>query len=309
MRGRPLSFLLLLIALLIWGFAYVVTKSGLSELPPMLFALLRYCVASLILLPIALARGGLARLPRPIPWKTLVLMAFTGVGLYYVLFNLALAYTTASQTALIQSCFPATTAVMAVVWLHERLPRRRILGIALATTGVALIVIRTQSDATASNPVLGNVLGIASVLTWSAYTILAKRMADADPIAVTTVVSVLGTVMLVPAALIENADVAITSISADGWLPIIYLGALASAASYLLYTRALRDIDASLVGTFVNLSPVLGVISGVVVLGEKITPAAIIGGAMVLAGVLIATLRPSSAKNERASREPHRPSM
>jgi drug/metabolite transporter (DMT)-like permease len=294
-RGRAFSFFLLFVALFIWGFAYVVTKSGLAAVPPMLFALLRYTVASVILVPFALARGGLARLPRPVPWRTLVLMGFTGVGLYYVLFNLAIAFTTASQTALIQSAFPAVVAVMAVVWLHERLSRRRIVGIGLAIAGVVLIVARTETGASSSDPLLGNALGVASVLSWGAYTILAKRMSDADPIAVTAVISLIGTAMLIPAALVENADVSIASIPAEGWLPIIYLGALASAVSYLLYMRALRDIDASLVGTYVNLSPVIGVISGVIVLGEAITATAIVGGVMVLAGVWISSLRPAGA--------------
>src|SRR5688572_21098680 len=173
MRGRPLSIILILIAVLIWGIAYVVTKSGLSELPPMLFALLRYCVASLLLVPLALARGGLAKLPKPVPWKTLLLMALNGIALYYILFNLALTYTTASQTALIQSAFPAIMAIMAVIWLHERLTRRRILGIVLAVAGVVLIVARTQPGASARDPLIGNALAFATVLLWSAYTILA----------------------------------------------------------------------------------------------------------------------------------------
>ena len=301
MRGRPLSFALLFVALFIWGFAYVVTKSGLSTVPPMLFALLRYCVASVLLVPLALARGGLGRLPRPVPWVTLVLMSLTGVALYYVLFNLAIAFTTAAQTALIQSSFPAVVAVMAVVWLHERIARRRVIGIALAIAGVVLIIAQTAPDASARDPLLGNALGVASVVSWGAYTILAKRIADADPIAVTAVVSLVGTVLLIPAALIENADVSLASIPADGWGAIIYLGALASAVSYLLYTRALRDIDASLVGTFVNLSPVIGVISGVLVLGEPIATIAIVGGVMVLAGVWISSL-PSRESPDRTAR-------
>ena len=291
MRSRSLSIILLLIAILIWGGAYVVTKSGLSELPPMLFALLRYCVASLLLVPLALARGGLSKLPRPIPWRTLLLMALTGIALYYIVFNVALTYTTASQTALIQSSFPATMAIMAVLWLHERLTRRRILGIVLAVAGVVLIVARTEPDASAGDPLLGNALAFGSVLLWSAYTILAKRIANADPVAVTAIVALLGTVMLLPAALIENANAPWPSISTEGWLRIIYLGVFASAAAYLLYTRALRDIDASLAGTLINLSPVIGVISGVVFLGETVTPLAIVGGTMVLAGVWISSAR------------------
>lgn len=288
MRGRPLAYVLLLLAILIWGFAYVVTKSGLDAVPPMMFALLRYTVASLLLVPLALARGGLSRLPRPAPWKTLLLMAIAGVTLYYILFNLALAYTSASQTALIQSAFPAIVAVMAVVWLRERVTRQRVAGIGLAIVGVVLIV-ATQADATARDPLLGNALAFASVLSWSTYTILAKRVSNADPIAVTAVITLIGTVMLVPVALIENADVSLSAIPRDGWLAIIYLGGLASAAGYLLYSRALRDIDASLVGAFINLSPVIGVVSGVLVLGEALTTTAILGGMLVLAGVWLSS--------------------
>jgi drug/metabolite transporter (DMT)-like permease len=288
MRARSLAYVLLLIAILIWGFAYVVTKSGLDAVPPMMFALLRYAVASLLLVPVALARGGLARLPQPVPWRTLILMAIVGVTLYYVLFNLALAYTSASQTALIQSAFPAIVAILAVFWLHERVTRQRFAGIGLAIAGVALIV-TTQDDAAASNPLLGNALAFASVLSWSVYTILAKRISNADPIAVTAVIALMGTVMLVPVALLENANVSLTAIPRDGWLAILYLGGLASAASYLLYSRALRDIDASLVGTYINLSPVIGVVSGVLVLGESITTLAIVGGVLVLAGVWLSS--------------------
>ena len=263
----------------------------------MLFALLRYGVASVVLVPLALAHGGLARLPRPVPWTTLVLMAISGVALYYFLFNGALFYTTASQVALIQSAFPAIVAMMAVLWLRERLSRRRIVGIVLAIAGVVLIVARSEPDASARDPVLGNVLAFASVLAWSVYTMLAKRLAKADAIAVTTVVSVLGAIMLIPVALLEKGNTSISSISTDGWLRIAYLGALASAAAYLLYNRALRDIDASLAGTFVNLSTVLGVIAGVIFLDESITPLAILGGVMVLAGVWIASVRSERAES------------
>lgn len=292
-KGQRVSYIALFATIFIWGFAYVVTKRGLSTVPPMLLALLRYAVASALLVPLAVARGGLSRLPQPVPWKTLLLMSLTGVTVYYILFNLALAYTTASQTALIQSAFPAIVAIMAFVWLHEHVSRRRVIGIVLAVVGVVLIVANTEADAGARNPLLGNALAFASVLVWGVYTILAKRMSKADPIAVTATISLMGTILLIPAVVIEGASVSLSSIPMSGWVPILYLGALASATSYLLYSRALRDIDASLVGTFINLSPVIGVVAGVVVLDESITMPGIVGGILVLAGVWISSGRSS----------------
>jgi drug/metabolite transporter (DMT)-like permease len=284
-RGRTFAFLLLLVAVFIWGSTYVVTKAGVEAAPPMLFALLRYCVASLLLLGAALARGGTARLPRPVPWATLALMGLTGVALYYTGFNVALTYTTASQGALVQSSIPAVTAAVAVIMLRERLSAKRMLGIALAIVGVVLIVARSGGDDAARAPLLGNTLMFGTVIVWAVYTALAKRVAGVDPVAVTAAISVLGTIMLVPGAVAENAGAATPAISGQTWARILYLGAFPSAASYLLYNRALRDLDASQVGAITNLSPVIGAVSGVLVLGETVTGMAILGGALVLAGV------------------------
>jgi drug/metabolite transporter (DMT)-like permease len=284
------SVVLLVLVMLIWGSTYVVTKSGLDELPPKLFALLRFCVASVCLLPLALLRGGVAALPRPRPWGTLALMGLTGVGLYYVLFNLALTYTNASQGSLVQSSLPAVTAGMAVLWLHEKVTRRRRLGIALAIAGVLLIVLRSQPETSARSPLLGNALMLGTVAAWGVYTILAKRTAGLDATVVVAAVTIIGTAMLAPAALMEAVlGGGVPKVSAASWLRIVYLGALPSAGCFVLYSRALRDLDASQVGTFINLVPLVGVLSGVLVLGETVTPLAILGGALVLVGVWLSS--------------------
>jgi drug/metabolite transporter (DMT)-like permease len=289
-RGRALSVVLLVIVMLIWGSTYVVTKAGLEELPPMLFALLRFGVASACLLPLALLRGGVARLPRPRPWGTLFLMSLAGIGLYYVGFNLALTYTTATQGALVQSSIPAVTAAMAALWLGERVSRRRQLGIVLAIAGVLLILLRSAPEPSARSPLVGNALMLATVICWGAYTMLAKRTAGVDASVVVAGVTLMGTLLLVPPAVAEAAARgALPSISPGGWARIAYLGALPSAGAYILYSRALRDLEASQVGTFINLAPLVGVLSGVVVLGEAITPLAVLGGALVLTGVWLST--------------------
>jgi drug/metabolite transporter (DMT)-like permease len=103
--------------------------------------------------------------------------------------------------------------------------------------------------------------------------------------------------MLVPAALVEAAFRGTPAIGLAGGTRIVYLGALASAGGFLLYSRALRDMDASQVGTFINLVPVVGVATGVVFLGESVTPLALLGGALVLLGVWVSSL-PSPSRAE-----------
>jgi drug/metabolite transporter (DMT)-like permease len=216
-------------------------------------------------------------------------MALLGVGVYYFTFNLALTFTTASQGALVQSSIPVVTAVMATLWLGERLTAPRLAGIVLALAGVLLIVARAAPDARAQDPGLGNLLMFASVLAWGAYTVLAKRVAGEDIVTVTTCVALMGTTWLIPPALVEAARGTTPVVTVEGWLRIAYLGAFPSALCYLFYGRALRDLEASQVGAFINLVPVLGVASGVAFLGERITPLALVGGALVFAGVWIST--------------------
>lgn len=292
-HGRPLSLFLLVLAMLWWGSTFVITKGGLDEVPPMRFALLRFTVASLLLMAAALARGGLSRLPRPAPWGTLILMALTGIAFYYVGFNLALTYTSASQGALVQSSSPAITAIAAVWLLGEQVTRRRLIGIVLAVGGVLLIVGRGAPDANAPAPLLGNVLMFGTVVLWGVYTAFAKRLANADPVVVLAIVSTLGTVMLIPPALVEAARTPLAPVSAESWLRIIYLGAFPSAAGFLLYSRALRDLDATYAGIFINLVPLIGVVSGVLILGDSISPIALVGGVFVLAGIVVSSKRES----------------
>jgi drug/metabolite transporter (DMT)-like permease len=288
--SKALPVILLVLVMITWGSTYVVTKSGLDELPPMMFALLRFSVASACLLPLALARGGLRALPRPRPWGTLALMGLSGVGLYYVLFNLGMVYTNASQASLVQGGIPVVTAAMAAWWLHEKLSRRRLLGIALGVAGVVLIVVRSQAEASARSPLLGNALMLATVFVWGVYTILAKRTAGMDPTVVVACITLVGTAMLALAAAIE-ADLrgGLPEVSTANWLRIGYMGALSSAGCFVLYSRVLRDLDASQVANFINLVPLVGVLSGVLVLGERVTPLAIGGGVMVLVGVWLSS--------------------
>jgi drug/metabolite transporter (DMT)-like permease len=288
--GRVVAVLSLLVVMLIWGSAYVVTKAALVDIPPLVFACLRFIVASLMLLPLALARGGLRRIPRPVPWRPLILMAFFGIGLYYILFNLGLVYTTASLGALMQSGIPAVIAIMALMWLHERTSKRRLFGIALTIVGVVIVLVgQPAGSETASNPLLGGALMFASMVAWAAYTIFAKRVAAIDSTVVTTCVTMLGTLMLVPAAIVEATYRPFELPPARAWISIVYLGAFPSATAYLLFNRSLRDLDARQVGAYINLVPIIGAVSGVVFLRESLSLWAIAGGILVLAGVWIST--------------------
>jgi drug/metabolite transporter (DMT)-like permease len=289
----------LLLVMLIWGSALVVTKSTEAELPPLLLALLRFVIASAILIPIAQARGGLRLLPRPIPWRMLAFMGVTGVTLYVATSNLGVVYTTASEAALIQGSTPAVTAVLATVHLREHFDRIRATGIALSLTGVVLIVLTGQQTGDASNRLLGDLLMLGSVLAWAAYAILGKRLQHASQVAVTAYSTLLGTLFLIPLGLGNLAVHAPRAVSPATWLALFYLGAVSSALTYLLWNRALPHLDASQQGNFLNLIPVVGVVTAMLFLGERLVLVQIVGGILVLAGVWVTSRSTSTPKSHR----------
>jgi drug/metabolite transporter (DMT)-like permease len=279
--------LLLLLTMTVWGSTFMVTKDLIASWPPFTLAFVRVIVGTLVLLPFAWSRH---RRGDHLPWSSVWLMGLIGVALYYLVFNTAMVYVSASQGALVQASIPAMTALVAVLWLRERASPLRWLGIAMSVGGV-LIVFSGGSDGGQSS-LFGNFLMFASVVCWGVYTALAKRVAGMDSLVITTAVTGTGALLLLPLAGYEvvaanlNGD-GLPPLSPIGWVELLYLGGIASGMAYLLYNASLRHLDASEVGVYTNLIPIVGVLTGVIVLGEPLSTRAIIGGLVVMLGVWI----------------------
>lgn len=291
MTSRPLAIVALLAVMVVWGSTFVVTKAGIAELPPLTMAFIRVSIGALVLLPIAVPRMRASQ--APLPWKSIWAMGLVGVTLYYVVFNSSLAYTSASQGALVQSSIPAVTALIAVLWLREAASRMRVFGIALSIAGVLIVFAggSTQASGAAPQPVLGNLLMFASVVCWGWYTAMAKRVAESDAIVVTTWVTGIGAALLLPLAVHELWGQPLPRPNAGALLGVAYLGVFASGAGYVLYNFALKGMAASQVGVFTNLIPIVGVLTGVIALGEPLAWQAIVGGIVVMLGVWLTSRR------------------
>lgn len=289
-RERTFGLLCLIAVMIIWGSTFVVTKTAAREIPPLTLATLRFVIASVILVPIALSRGGLQRLPQPLPWRNLILMALTGVAAFAITFNYALVYGAAAQGAIVYALVPAGIALAAVLFLRERVSRWRVLGMVLSVIGVVIVAAGGDSSFDAPNPVLGAMWMFGAVLAWTSYTILAKRLAAADPIVTIAVVSTLGAMMLLPVATIEvlTSSVAFEPTLA-AWGGALFLGVFASALAYIAYGFALRVLDATVVGVYTNLNPIIGVAAAVLFLGEVLYPSQIAGGLIAFAGMWLAS--------------------
>jgi drug/metabolite transporter (DMT)-like permease len=286
---KSIAVINIILVMIIWGSSFTITRSMVTNFPPIYLAFLRYSVASLLLLILLFIQRKKIGATLRLPWRPIIAMGLSGISFYYIFFNISMVYTPASTGALIQGFIPATIALLAAIFLREKLTSRQIAGILISVSGVILIGFISAPASQTKNPVLGSILMIVAVLLWSVYTIISKKMTAIHPLLLTTCLTVIGTVFLLPAVYIESHYYTFPAVSVKDWLGICYLGVFASAICYLLYNSALNYLSAVQVGNFLNLDPVIGAAIALVVLKESISPWQIGGGVLVLIGILLSS--------------------
>ncbi len=283
-RGRPLFYALF--AVLVWGCSYAVTRATVQEIPPFTLAFLRFALATLLVWPLARRRSRVAIAPED--RRSLFLLGFTGVTLYFGFENLGLKFTTASHGALIIATIPLFTEAARAL-RHRRLPRPLFLtGLLSAFAGVVLIVGHGGGNATLT----GDLLVFGAVPTWVWYTFLAKRLVVRYPnLLLTLRIMAVGTLTLLPAALAEALFLPLPLPSLEAWGGVVFLGVLCSALGFHLWNQALPALGVALTNNLLNGIPLVGVLAGVIALGEPLTANILFGGALIVGGVVLASVR------------------
>ncbi|MEP7326678.1 MAG: DMT family transporter [Gemmatimonadota bacterium] len=289
MNSRKLIALVATVLLMtVWGSTFLITKTTVQEIPPFTLGVIRFLLAAMVLTPVAIARGALKQLPRPFPFGLLTLLALTGFAGFSAAFNNALRFGSVVQGSLIFALVPAAIGLAAVLILKERLSTRRIAGIALSVGGVAMVVGVGRASAAAPNPMLGALCMVGAVVAWALYTVTAKRAAHLDPLVMIAGASLLGSIFLLPLSALELTR-QMPHVTLGGIAGAFFLGVFASGIAYVVYSRILRELDASLVGTLLNIDPIVGVISAVVFLGEALHGWQVVGGLAAFGGMWLAS--------------------
>jgi RarD protein len=288
---RTIATIAVILLMIVWGSTFLVTKESAREIPPLTLGFLRFVIAALTLGTISIARPRRPRLPQPFPLGPLLLMAFAGVAVFSVGFNYALIWGSVTQGSIIYALAPAAVALAAFVILKEKIPRRRLTGIILSILGVAAVVATGGKAADAPRPILAAIAMLLVITGWAVYTVVAKRLANADQVAVMTWVTAMGAAMLMPFATWETLRNGMPHATPAGWAGVIFLGIIASALAYIVFNQALRELDASVVGALGNLDPVVGVLSAVLFLGESLNGWQIAGGVAALGGMWLASMQ------------------
>lgn len=286
---RLLAFFSLTISALLWGGSFVAARIALQEISPIALATLRFVLASfLFLLLLAFLphyRAAADRIPR------LGLLGLLAITFYFLFQYNGVARTAASLSSIVVSLSPLAVVVLSALFLRERLNRQQIIGIVIATLGEALVMVRGSVEIGNGNEYwLGILFLLLNVLAWGLYNVVGKRtLNDQHPLTVTAYITILGTLGLMPFAVLDGGVLNIGRLSLQTWLAIAYLVIMCTLVAYLAYNYALQVVPASQAGVFLYLNPVAAVILAWPILGETLTLATAWGGIMVITGVYLST--------------------
>ncbi len=220
-------------------------------------------------------------------WKLHLLQAMLGMVGYTLLLYAALDTSSSVNAAVISAMSPATITIAAVLLLGERVTRVGVVGIALSIIGVLVVVLAGQDASAGFSGSVGDLLLVGSVLSWTAYVIVSRRLRT-PPIAATTVQVALSVVVLLPVLLVVGAPAQPTG---EGWFGLAWIIVFPSALAYLLWNIAAATLGPARTGVFLNLLPVFTTIIALA-LGDVVTLWQVAGGVIVLVGVYLATRPP-----------------
>jgi drug/metabolite transporter (DMT)-like permease len=274
---------------IIWGAAFPITKPALETIPPFTFALLRFAVALAVLVPLA-GRPALALLRGPDRWR-FVAMGLTGFCVAQVAQTSALRLSPASDIALLSTGTPLWIALLATIWLGERLSRRGALGFALAIAGLALILWPSGGTASdAGRRLLGDAIFLVNGFTWACYNVMGKAMmARHDPLSATTAAGVAGFGGLIPFAAGAWLAGQTPQATLAGVSAVAYTGLLVTVVGFLTLFWAYSRVRAAQVAITMYFQPIAGVLVAWALLGEQLSGAFVAGSALVFVGVWVVT--------------------
>jgi len=280
--------LLMLAHSIISAGTYLAAKRALTELSPFELALARFTLAGTIYAALLL------RHPPRVPRRDLVSLAalgFVAIPLNQGLFLGGLSLTTPGRAALLYGMTPVFVFLLALLRGEERSSPLKVMGIGTAFAGAVVVLFsrgQLAGSAESRAGLLGDLLVLAAVVAWAVYVVWGKPYAERYGVVATTGLTVItGTLIYLPlGALLSRGD-SFRALSPTGWVSLAYLVLLTSVVAYLIYYYALAREDASRVAVWSNTQPVLTAILAWAVHGDRLTPAFVVGGVLVIAGVVV----------------------
>ena len=291
---------LMILVVFSWGMAWAVGRILALGLPPMTGAWLRYVLTMVLFYLWFLGRALKGNEVNWLPtgrqtWRTLTLIAITGVLGYQIFFMNGMRLTAAGDASLIITFNPIFTVLLAAPMLGQQISRKMFVGLFCGFIGVAVVTgWSPNTDIPFEDRILGDLMILLASLNWAMTTNNTKRMMEqrngeqkATTLEIVVWYSLIGTVLLTPLAAWETWQHGIPEPTLTDWYAIIYLAAISTVLAYYWFAIGVEKLGATAASSYIFLMPVFGVLGGVILLDENIGWTLLLGFILIVIGVRV----------------------
>jgi len=269
------------------GGAAVATRFMIGSFDPLTLATVRFGGGALLLLPVALLLRP--KWPSRADWPAVAGLGFLFYAVFFVFYNLALAFTTVGRGTLALSTLPLLTMVCGAVLGLEKLSARKTTGVLLAMGGVATALVANLKTAP-DGAWRGDLIMVGATLCMALYNVYARPfIARSSPLGYLAAGMAVGGGALLLISLLTGRIAIILSFGPGQALSGFYLAAGGGAFGFFLWVLALKYASPTKVANTITINPFIAMFAGTFLLGEPVTLPLILGLAAVCAGVWVAT--------------------
>lgn len=276
----------LMLVVAMWGLVFVAIARVLRSIDPIQLVVIRFTLIAAVFAGMFVVLPD--RRPRLNGWRDWALFAAMGViavpGAQLTIVN-GQRYLSPPLVSLVVTTSPAFAAIIAAIWLKERIVSWQAIGFVIALVGVAVVILAGSGTSTLSvdNP-WGAALTVLSPMSWAVYTVLTKTLTGRfDPIAAVGLAMITGSLSMLP--LFPHAVAGLGDITPTGWGWMAFLVVGGTVVPYLVWWRALRHLTAATTTAYMYGIPVAALFWSWAVLGIVPSAVSLLGGAVIIAGV------------------------
>jgi drug/metabolite transporter (DMT)-like permease len=303
MKQALVGALCLSLAASIWGGTYVVSKYVLNFIPPLTLMWIRYAIAFVLLFTITKTVEIKSKKRVKIKKQDWMLFCWIGFVGYFISIACQFIGTKLSDAhtgSLITSVTPAFMVIFARFILKEDLTVRKIISVLIATFGVITII---GWDIQVGTYFWGSIILVGAAITWALLSVYVKISSDRfSSLIVTTYAILFGIVFTTPGMVweLQSNDVIYQNVLII--FGVLYLGVVSTAGAFFLWNKGIELMEAGKASLFFFLQPIVGTLLGWLLLNEKLNTNFLIGGAVILAAVLIVTIQTPKTTNKSTNK-------
>jgi drug/metabolite transporter (DMT)-like permease len=296
MTNRSKAYLALLINTILWGMASPIIKHGLNLVSPLYFLTYRFIFVFILITPVFFVYVELNKI-KIYHWRQLLTIGFLSTPVNLFLLFIGLQLTSSLDAAVLASLTPIFFCLFGHWFLNEKVSRQELAGVSIALLGTLFFVLQPLLDHSSSNQssLLGNVIILIGQLFYIWAMILSKKeVKKNNPFVQSYVAFVTALLFFLPLALITKTINPLTLGSvfhSPSLWPIGYMAVFGSLVAFMAYLYGQSLIETSEASVFTYLQPLFAIPLSVWWLGEKITPAFLVGCILIAIGVFVAESR------------------